>query len=64
MDGKLMKFFIADAKFENFFNPLVEDEPVNFEDLYACLTKWATSPEQLDLDYDDFAAAEAPVPKK
>jgi hypothetical protein len=28
MDGKLEKFFIPHARFENFFNPLTEDDPV------------------------------------
>ena len=28
MDGKLEKFFIPHSRFENFFNPLTEDDPV------------------------------------
>jgi hypothetical protein len=64
MDGKLEKFFIPHARFENFFNPLTEDDPVQFEDLYGALCKWATSTEQTDLDYEDFAAAELPAKSK
>lgn len=64
MDGKLDKYFVPNAKFIAFFDPLVDEEPVLFEDLYACLTKWATSTEQTDLDYEDFAAAELPQPPK
>lgn len=61
MDGKLEHNFIPDPKFEEFHKSLVPDDPLNFDDLYACLCKWATSTEQTQLDYDDFAAAELPA---
>jgi hypothetical protein len=64
MDGKLEKFFIPNAKFETFYSGLVDDEPINFEDLYDCMSKWATSTEQTDLDYEDFAAADLPQEAK
>ena len=37
MDGKLLKFFIPHEKFNKYFDALTEDEPINFEDLYAVL---------------------------
>ena len=64
MDGKLEKFFLPHPKFLAFFDPLVEEEPVNFEDMYDVLTKWATSEQQTDLDFEDFAAADLPQPVK
>jgi hypothetical protein len=60
MDGKLDKFFIPHPKFTAFYDTLVDEEPVNFEDMYAVLSKWATSEQQTDLEYEDFAAAELP----
>jgi hypothetical protein len=64
MEGKLGKYFLVHPKFIAFFDPLVEEEPVNFEDMYAVLTKWAISEQQTDLDYEDFAAADLPQPIK
>jgi hypothetical protein len=31
---------------------------VQFEDFYEVLSKWAVSPDQLELSYDNFAASE------
>ena len=58
MNGKLENSFIATPYFTNFYNPLTEDDLVQFEDFYDVISKWAVSPEQTELSYEDFAASE------
>jgi len=59
MEGKLEKYFCASTFFKNFYDPLTDEELVQFEDFYDVLQKWAVNPEQLDLSYDDFNASDA-----
>lgn len=54
MDGKLTKNFNTDKLFPE----LKDKEPVSFDDLYDAMSQWAVSPEQIELDYADFAIAE------
>lgn len=54
MDGKL----VANFPWEKFFTEVATNDPVSFEELYDVLGKWAISPENQTLGYDDFAAAE------
>ena len=54
MDGKLIGNFPS----EKFFGDYAVNDPVGFEDLYDAMTKWAISPDNATLGYDDFAAAE------
>lgn len=58
MEGKLEKQFGASTFFTKFYNPLTDDDLVQFEDFYEILSKWAISPDQLDLSHDDFAVGE------
>ena len=57
MDGKLITLF----PWEKFFVDYATNDSVSFEELYDALTKWAISPENSTLGYDDFAAAEVKV---
>ena len=54
MEGKL----IANFPWEKYFVDVAANDSVGFEELYDCMTKWAISPENQTLGYDDFAAAE------
>ena len=54
MEGKL----IANFPWENYFTEVATNDSVGFEELYECMTKWAISPENQTLGYDDFAAGE------
>ena len=54
MDGKLITHF----PWEKFFTDYQMNDSLGFEDLYDAMTKWAISPENTMLTYDDFAAAE------
>ena len=50
MNGKLVTHF----HWRPLMSHLKENEPLQFEDLYDILSRWATSPEQNVLNYDDF----------
>ena len=54
MSDKLINNFNS----EHYFKELKSSDPVQFEELYDVLTKWATSEQQTLLSYSDFAAAE------
>lgn len=54
MEGKL----IANFPWEKYFSEFAANDAVAFEELYDCMTKWAISPENTTLTYDDFNASE------
>ena len=56
MNGKLMKTFGAIVM--DSFKDLELSDATTFEDLYDVLKNWAVSETNVDLDYDDFAAAD------
>ena len=58
MEGKLETSFMATPYFTKFYDPLTEDDLVQFEDFYDVISKWAVSPEQTELSYEHFAASE------
>ena len=56
MNGKLIKTFGAIVM--DSFKDLELADATTFEDLYDVLKNWGVSEKNLDLDYDDFAAAD------
>jgi len=54
MGGKLIENFSID----NLFSDLETTDAIQFEDLYDELSKWAVSPANTELAYEDFAQAE------
>ena len=54
MGGKLIENF----KTEELFPDLDNTDALQFEDLYGELSRWAVSPANSELSYEDFAQAE------
>lgn len=61
LEGKLEKQFKDSSFFKKFYDPLTDEDLVQFEDFYDVLQKWAVNPDQLNLSYDDFAASDVPL---
>ena len=55
MNGQL----VAEFPWEQFFTEYEHNDAVGFEELYEAMSKWAISPDNQKLGYDDFAAAES-----
>lgn len=51
MEGKLVKHF----NWAPHLTSMSDTDSLQFEDLYEIMSRWAVSPEQTHLDYEDFA---------
>ena len=60
MKGKLVKNF----KWQTYLAAFEDSDSLQFEEMYEAMQKWAISPEQQSLDYQDFSNESMNDPSK